>query len=83
MDEMYLQNVAKAVGSKIQVEDDRMDLGRNSSDEVEKVKEIKVNQEEYRQMMMRRMITLDQSFPQGSIQLQEDSMTKGNKHQSC
>ena len=46
MDEMYLQNVAKAVGSKIQVEDDRMDLGRNSSDEVEKVKEVKVNQEE-------------------------------------
>ena len=43
---MYLQNVAKVVGSKIQVEDDRMDLGRNSSDEVEKVKEVKVNQEE-------------------------------------
>jgi len=41
-----LLELLRLVGSKIQVEDDRMDFGRNRSDEVEKVKEIKVKQED-------------------------------------
>ena len=41
-----LLELLRLVGSKIQVENDRMDFGRNRSDEVKKVKEIKVKQED-------------------------------------